>query len=286
MIESALLWHTLYTEVFEKEGFELNTYDKCVANKIINDDQCTLAWYVDDNLLSHVDPKVIDEVLSVIESYFPELVVERGTKLNYLGMELDFFEKGKVKIGTVQYLTNMIQELEEELQVFGENIDRHYEKPASRWLFNVNESSNEIVEDEAEIFHEYVAKMIWVMKRSRSDTEPTVSFLCQRVKEPDTDDWHKFKRMMCWIKETVNYVRIIGADDLLKMLVIIDSAHAVHPNIRGHTGGITTFGTGIIDQKSVRQKMNSRSSTETEHIGTSEYPQSTFHRAVHESPRV
>ena len=52
---------------------------------------------------------------------------------------------------------------------------------------------------------------------------------------------------------------------------MIDSAHAVHPNMRGHTGGIPTFGMGIIDQKSAKQKMNSRSSTETEHIRTSEY---------------
>ena len=52
---------------------------------------------------------------------------------------------------------------------------------------------------------------------------------------------------------------------------MIDSAHAVHENMRGHTGGITTFGTGVIDQKSSMQKMNTRSSTETEHVGTSEY---------------
>jgi hypothetical protein len=52
---------------------------------------------------------------------------------------------------------------------------------------------------------------------------------------------------------------------------MIDSAHAVHNDMRGHTGGITSFGTGIIDQKSSKQKMNTRSSTETEHVGTSEY---------------
>ena len=76
---------------------------------------------------------------------------------------------------------------------------------------------------------------------------------------------------MCWIKQTIEDVRIIGADDLLNMVVMIDSAHAVHDNMRGHTGGITSFGTGIVDQKSSKQKMNTRSSTETEHVGTSEY---------------
>ena len=57
----------------------------------------------------------------------------------------------------------------------------------------------------------------------------------------------------------------------MKMLVMIDSAHAVHKNMRGHTGSITTFRTGVIDQKSSMQKMNTRSSTEAEHVGTSEY---------------
>ena len=52
---------------------------------------------------------------------------------------------------------------------------------------------------------------------------------------------------------------------------MVDSAHAVHENMRGHTGGLITFGTGVVDQKSSTQKMNSRSSTETEQIGTSEY---------------
>jgi len=69
----------------------------------------------------------------------------------------------------------------------------------------------------------------------------------------------------------VEDVRITGADSLLDMLTFIDSAHAVHPDMRGHTGGATTFGTGIIDQKSSNQKMNTRSSTETEVVGNSEY---------------
>ena len=101
--------------------------------------------------------------------------------------------------------------------------------------------------------------------------EPTVSFLSTRFKGPDKDDWHKFKRLMCWIKKTKTDVRIIGADDLLNMIVIIDCTHAVYDDMRGHTGGITSYGTGIIDEKSSKQKMNTRSSTETEHGGTSEY---------------
>ena len=35
-IESALRWHELYSETLSKEGFVINQYDKCVANKTIN----------------------------------------------------------------------------------------------------------------------------------------------------------------------------------------------------------------------------------------------------------
>jgi hypothetical protein len=41
--------------------------------------------------------------------------------------------------------------------------------------------------------------------------------------------------------------------------------------MRGHTGGLITFGTGILAPKCSKQKMNSRSTNETEVIGNSEY---------------
>jgi len=268
MIESALLWYMLYTEVLQKEGFELNEYDKCVANKIINGKQCTLAFYVDDNMLSHVETAEVDGILKIIEGYFPGLVVERGKRLNFLGMEIEFIKDGKVKIGTVQYLKGMFEEFE---QLTGKKLDRTYTSPGAKWLMTVDEKAKPLDAKKAEFYASFVVKVLWVMKRGRPDIEPTVSFVCTRVKGPDRDDWCKLKRLLCWTKQTVEDVQIIGADSLVDMLTFIDSAHAVHPDMRGHTGGATTFGTGIIDQKSSKQKMNSRSSTETEVIGNSEY---------------
>ena len=49
---SQQLWYTLYTEVLHKEGFKINPYDRCIANKIINGTkQCTISWYIDDIIL-------------------------------------------------------------------------------------------------------------------------------------------------------------------------------------------------------------------------------------------
>ena len=92
------------------------------------------------------------------------------------------------------------------------------------------------------------------MKRAQPDIELIVFFLSTRVKSPTKDDWHKLKRLMFRLKRTATDVRIIGADDLLYMIVLVYFAHAVHDNMRGHTGGITSFGTGLVDQKSSKQK--------------------------------
>ena len=53
-LESTMLWYDLYLTTLKRMSFELNPYDVCVANNIINDKKCTTVWYVDDNKISHV----------------------------------------------------------------------------------------------------------------------------------------------------------------------------------------------------------------------------------------
>ena len=52
---------------------------------------------------------------------------------------------------------------------------------------------------------------------------------------------------------------------------MIDAAFAVHMDMRSHTGGLTSFGRGMIHCRSSKQKLNTKSSTEAEVVGVSEY---------------
>jgi hypothetical protein len=49
----------------------------------------------------------------------------------------------------------------------------------------------------------------------------------------------------------------------------IDASYAVHPDMKSHTGGAVSFGTGAALSKSSKQKLNTRSSTEAELVGAS-----------------
>ena len=44
-------------------GLELNPYDHFVANCQIEGKQCTIAWFVDNTKISHVDPQVVTMIL-------------------------------------------------------------------------------------------------------------------------------------------------------------------------------------------------------------------------------
>ena len=70
-------------------GFELNPYDKCIANKIINDNQCTIVWYVDDAKISHVDESVTRDMVRQLELKFGKLNPTYGNQQEYLGMRIN-----------------------------------------------------------------------------------------------------------------------------------------------------------------------------------------------------
>ena len=105
------------------------------------------------------------------------------------------------------------------------------------------------------------------MKRARPDLETSVSFLMKRVSKSTEEDWVKLKRVLEFMKKTKTDTRTIGAKSLSQIFNFIDASHAVHGNMRSHTGGLITMCIGITHGKSSTQEINSKSITESELIG-------------------
>ena len=64
-------------------GFVINPYDRCIANKMIDGKQCTIAWNVDDNKVSHVSKEVVHEIMEMLEKNFRKLTKTEGNKHEY-----------------------------------------------------------------------------------------------------------------------------------------------------------------------------------------------------------
>ena len=76
---------------------------------------------------------------------------------------------------------------------------------------------------------------------------------------------------MIFISSTIKDKRFIGENTLTDLFTWIDSAYAVHPNMKGRTGGAMSMGYGIIHAKGNKQKINTKSSTESEFVGFRKY---------------
>jgi hypothetical protein len=108
--------------------------------------------------------------------------------------------------------------------------------------------------------------LLFVAKRARPDILLAVSFLTTRVKEPDTDDWKKLIRVLSYLQETLEHCLTLVCTNLDQLTWYIDGSYASHMDINGQSGAVLVTGNCAVLFKSSKQKVNTRSSTETELI--------------------
>ena len=69
-LQAVLLFWKLLSTTLQEWGFMINKYDQCVMNKVIKGKQCTIIWHVDDLKISHVDKKVVEDILKQLTTKF------------------------------------------------------------------------------------------------------------------------------------------------------------------------------------------------------------------------
>ena len=131
--------------------------------------------------------------------------------------------------------------LEESIEEFGEDIVGSAVSPAQKGLFTIDPNSELLDESRSKNFHSITAKLLYVSNRARVDLKLVIAFLCTRVSKSTLQDWAKLKRMLLYIKGTLNMPRILGADSMMNLLTWVDTSYAVHDDMKSHTGGCMLF---------------------------------------------
>ena len=142
--------------------------------------------------------------------------------------------------------------------------------PAAAHLFNVSENPIPLGQKDAEIFHHFVAKALFLCKRARPDIQTAVAFLSTRVKNPDKDNYKKLSKLVQYLRATKDLVLTLEPDNLHVIKWWVDASFAVHTNMKSHAGGAMSLGKGVSYGTSTRQKLNTKSSTEAELVGVND----------------
>ena len=139
--------------------------------------------------------------------------------------------------------------------------------PAAHHLFEISEDATKLSQVDKDLFHHLVAQLLYLSERARPDIQIAVSFLCTRVRGPNTDDYKNLVKVMKYIHVTISLPLILYIQNPGNIKWYVDAAFVVHTDIRSHTGGFMTMGTGGFYVQYSKQKLNTKSSNEAEPVG-------------------
>ena len=93
----------------------------------------------------------------------------------------------------IDYIGKMLDDIPEDMK--GESAT-----PAAHHLFDIAEDATKISQADEDLFHHFVAQLLYLSKGARPDIQLSVSFLCTRVRGSDTDDYNNMDRVIKYIQ--------------------------------------------------------------------------------------
>ena len=169
-------------------------------------------------------------------------------------MILDYSLPCKLKIDIKEYISDMINK-------FPIKIGGKARMPWADNLFKERIESKRFEKNKSEVFHTYILNLMCLSKQWRPDIITGVTYLSTRVKEASEYDWSKLIKILSYLKNTINDVLTLEADDNQIIRWHVNASCASHEDMRSHTGACISLGKGMIASYLKTQKVNTRSST-------------------------
>jgi hypothetical protein len=193
---AGLLYYHKFSSSLKNRGFTVNPYYPCVWNRDIVGKQMMICFHVGNCKILHLDPKVVDYTIAWLrdeyESVFTNgsgmMKVARVKVHKYLGMTLDFATSKIVKVTMLEYVDEIFGSWDKACS----ELDDGYKAVSGRKriataapddLFKVDEDAMKLDQARAEVFHNIMAKEIYVTKRVRPDISLSIAFLTTRVRD-------------------------------------------------------------------------------------------------------
>ena len=139
--------------------------------------------------------------------------------------------------------------------------------PTVHHLFNISEDTINLSQTNTDIFHNFLAQLIYLSKRTRPDIQISISFLRTRTIGPCTYEYNNLERGMEYIQRIIGLPLILSINKSGNIKWYFDAAFVVHKDTRIHTGGFMNRVTGGSYSQSRKQKLNTKSSTEAGIVG-------------------
>jgi len=268
--------------------------DPCIFVKLMDSGnyvRCGL--YVDDNLTCGTTAD-LDIFEAEYRSHIPLITVEKGPHLQHLGVTLDLSKSGECLLSMKKHISKIVNQWKDIHSIMKEK-GHTTSAPLKEPLLSESKSKShsddrvfklDLVSDDLpksdedqqrdkmppylqEFFRSSVASCLYVARKCRFDIPATVAYLSTRTMKASYCDLHKLQRLISYLHFSKDTELVLCPKGIF-VEVYVDASFACHNTCRSHTGCAICIGGCFIHARSVKQKVNSKSSCEAEVIAMSD----------------
>ena len=260
-VESAMLWYHHLRDFLCSIGFEHCPHDPCMFKRGVGEHMVRMVVYVDDLLVSCQTKSVLDKLKEKFREKYGAVTVKEGTSQSYLGMLFDFSEVGALRVTMPKATTELLRDHHKGGTALTPAVSNLYEPG----------DSPPLGKDDKATMYSITFKLLHIAKRARPDLLPATQYLTTRVSAPNEDDMKKADRVLQYLAGTTELGICLKTDPgPISIKAFIDASYGAHNDGRSQTGCVITLGSGPVYVSSSKQKLNTKSSCESEFVALSD----------------
>ena len=255
------IWNRKIDNFFKEHGLIPLKSDPCCYIKTIDDRILIICIYVDDLLICGSNNEDIKQFKIKLNENFK--MTDLGAVKYLLGMEIiRNKEKKLLYINQTSYIKSILEE-------FG-MMDCNSSVIPMDPKFNLIKQDDIIISNDN--YRKLIGTLLYLSTHTRPDISYAVSYLSRFVESPTANHWNAGKRILRYLKGTMNLGIIYDGKLPFELTGSVDAdwASDVNSNRKSTTGYIFMLCGGPINWKSRKQLTVALSSCESEYIALSE----------------
>ena len=258
--QSPRCWNKRFVDYLLKLGFVMSDADPCLYVRKCRERKLIVVLYVDDGIVaaSHADD---------CHKFLTDLTIEfkiiAGIAKSFLGIEVKQYTDGSVFISQERYANKVLDKFRM-LQSTPVGV------PTVREQDPKDSVTKQQVSDSVP-YRAAVGSLMYLATGTRPDIAYAVSVVSQKLDSATVEDWNKVKRILKYLKGTVNHGILFRSNGPRKLEAFSDADYAQDVETRRSTSGaICKFADGAVTWLSQKQKCIALSTTEAEIIAANE----------------
>lgn len=253
-------WNNSLDNFLRKMNFSKSPSEPCVYVKVDHDDMFIVAVYVDDIILACRVASRINYVKSCLMEQYK--MTDFGKLEYFLGVKISQFETGKMFLSQESYAQRLINK-------FGLSDANSVKTPIESNL-RLTEVGDKSELCDPVLYQSVVGSLLYLSTKTRPDIAYAISKAARYCSKPTKEHWSVVKRIIRYIKGTLNYGLLYTKSESAVCVGYSDSDWAGEQSDRKSTSGFSFQLSGAsISWNSSKQKCVALSTAEAEYMALS-----------------